>query len=204
MADDSIESRNPPRTTRRGKEPGDSAFEDVLSDHMDALYRTALQICRGTEADAEDLLQTTVLRAYRAFHDLRDRRSARAWLFTILIRTHRNRLRSRRHRPEVLVGDLEEGEFEAALQAWKPSPTPYENLVRERLRERLVAGLDTLAPPFREVVWLVDVEGFRQREAAAILEIPEGTVASRLFRARRSLRDFLSGAQKADLREAEA
>lgn len=159
---------------------------------MDALYRTALQICGGGEAEAEDLLQTTVLRAYRAFHDLRDPRSARAWLFTILLRTHRNWLRTRRRRPEVLAGDLEEQEFEMALQAWRPPPGPYDNLIRKRLREQLLAGLDSLASPLREVVWLVDVEGFRQREAAAILEIPEGTVASRLFRARRSLREILS------------
>lgn len=172
--------------------------------HLDALHRTALRLCGGREAEAEDLLQVAVVRAYRAFHDLRDQGAARSWLFTILVRTHRNRLRARRRRREILAGDLDEAAFEAALASWRPSPSPERTFGRRRLRERLEAALDSLAPLFREVVWLVDVEGYRQREAAEILDVPEGTVASRLFRARRRLRERLSEGTGTERHEEEA
>lgn len=168
------------------------AFEKLLTEHLDALYRTALQLCGGHENDAEDLLQETALRAFEGFEHLRDLEAGRSWLFTILTRTYLNRRRAARRRAEVLTGDLDERAFEAALQAWTPSRTPEDVRAEHRLRERFAAELHAMAPPLRAVVWLVDVEGFRQWQVAEMLGIPEGTVASRLYRARRRLRDALS------------
>jgi RNA polymerase sigma-70 factor, ECF subfamily len=91
----------------------------------------------------------------------------------------------------MLATDLDTAAFEEALAAWTPSRTPEELVAEWQLRDRLAALLDTMDERLRAVVWLIDVEGFHQREVASMLELPEGTVASRLFRARRWLRDAL-------------
>jgi RNA polymerase sigma-70 factor (ECF subfamily) len=166
-------------------------FEEVLSEHLDALYRTALRLCGGRRADAEDLLQDAMLRAFGRFNELRERDAARVWLFTILTRTNLNRLRAQRRRAEMFASDLEEHEFEDALATWQSAEAPDEKTDLVLTRERLAAALDALDEDLQAVVWLTDVEGFRQREVAEMLGIPEGTVASRLFRARRSLRQAL-------------
>ena len=170
------------------------AFEELLSAHLDALYRTALHLCGGRRADAEDLLQDAMLRAFDGFGELRDPAAGRSWLFTILVRTNLNRIRSARRRAEIMAADLDDQAFEDALAAWTPSKSPADEANDAQLRERIVSALDTLDAQLRPVVWLVDVEGFQQREVAEMLSIPEGTVASRLFRARRILRDALQQA----------
>jgi RNA polymerase sigma-70 factor, ECF subfamily len=167
------------------------AFEEILSDHLDALFRHAMRLNRNHAADAEDLLQDAVLRAFRKRSDLREVDSARAWLFTILTRTHLNRARSAVRRGETLVEDLADGEFVRALGEWNPQALPDENTDRTLLRQVLRKALEALDPELRVVVLLADVEGFRQKDVAAMLELPEGTVASRLFRARRELRKSL-------------
>jgi RNA polymerase sigma-70 factor (ECF subfamily) len=163
----------------------------VFSEHLDALFRTALRLCRGHEADAEDLLQDAALRAFEGYDRLRELSAARSWLFTILHRAHLNRVRSARRRPETVSSDLEESAFESALAEWKPLPSPAEALEAAQLGHRLTRALDDLGAELRAVVLLVDIEGFTQREVAGMLEVPEGTVASRLFRARRQLRTAL-------------
>ncbi len=163
----------------------------MLSEHLDELYACALRFCAGRTADAEDLLQDAVYRAFQHFDDLRDSTAARAWLFTILTRTNLNRLRARMRRAETLATDLDEHAFEEALASWQPSDGPEQYADDALTRERVAAALDTLDDDLRAVVWLSDVEDFRQREVAEMLGIPEGTVASRLFRARRALRSAL-------------
>ena len=158
---------------------------------MDALFRTAVRLCRGNEADAEDLLQDSGLRAFTSFDQLRDPSAARAWLFTILTRTHLNRVRSAGRRAEATSTDLDERAFEAALAEWVPMPSPAEEVERWQLGDQLARALDQLPAGLRAAVWLVDVEGFTQREAADMQEVPEGTIASRLFRGRRRLRAAL-------------
>ncbi|MFN2566950.1 MAG: RNA polymerase sigma factor [Gemmatimonadaceae bacterium] len=180
------------RVFRRPSRPSDPrAFEEVLSEHLDALYRTALRFCGGRRADAEDLLQDAMLRAFGRFSELRERDAAKVWLFTVLTRTNLNRLRAQRRRAETFASDLEEYEFEDALASWRSAEAPDEQADLALTRERLAAALDELDEHLRPVVWLTDVEGFRQREVAEMLGIPEGTVASRLFRARRNLREAL-------------
>jgi RNA polymerase sigma-70 factor (ECF subfamily) len=175
--------------SRQPREP--RAFEELLSEHLDALYRNALRLCGGRKADAEDLLQDAVLRAFQGYGELRNLAAGRAWLFTILVRTNLNRIRSSRRRAEMLASDLDERQFEDALASWQSVEALDERVDAVLTRERLAAALDALDEQLRPVVWLSDVEGFRQREVAEMLGIPEGTVASRLFRARRSLREVL-------------
>jgi RNA polymerase sigma-70 factor (ECF subfamily) len=164
------------------------AFEEVFAEQLDSLFRTALRLCRGNGADAEDLLQDTALRAFTSFHQLRDPSAARAWLFTILSRTHLNRVRSAGRRAEASSTDLDESAFEAALMEWSPLRSPAEEVEHRQLGEQLTHALDQLPAELRSAVWLVDVEGFTQREAAGMQDVPEGTISSRLFRGRQQLR----------------
>lgn len=122
---------------------------------------------------------------------MRDLAAARAWLFTILTRTHLNRVRSAGRRAEATSTDLDESAFEAALAEWVPMRSPAEEVERWQLGEQLARALDELPAELRGAVWLVDVEGFSQREAANMQDVPEGTIASRLFRGRRQLRTAL-------------
>jgi RNA polymerase sigma-70 factor (ECF subfamily) len=177
--------------TRLGSRPASRAFEEVLAEHLDALFRTAVRLCRGHEADAEDLLQDAALRAFTNYGQLRDPSAARSWLFTILTRTHLNRLRATRRRAETTSTDLDESAFEAVLAEWAPLRSPAEEVETRQLGEQLTRALDALPPELRGAIWLVDVEGFTQREAADMHQVPEGTIASRLFRARRELRTAL-------------
>ncbi|MEO7136473.1 MAG: sigma-70 family RNA polymerase sigma factor [Gemmatimonadales bacterium] len=181
------------RTMRVDSRPSaDRAFEELLSQHLDALYGTALHLCDGRQADAEDLLQDATLRAFEGFESLRDEAAGKSWLFTILVRTHLNLVRSRKRRRETMASDLDEAGFEDALAAWTTVPTPEQVTGDKELRERIAAAFDALDPQLRAVAHMVDLEGFTQREVASMLDIPEGTVASRLFRARRVLRDQLA------------
>jgi RNA polymerase sigma-70 factor, ECF subfamily len=168
------------------------AFEELLAANLDALYRTALRLCDGRSADAEDLLQDAMLRAFEKRGSLRDPSAGRAWLFTTLVRTNLNRVRSTRRRAETLTTDFDDRQFEAALSEWSNEDPPEEWLDRLQSREEVRNAVQALDPELRTVVALADMEGFTQRETAAMLEIPEGTVASRLFRARRALRAQLA------------
>ncbi len=172
----------------RGGAPGHRAFEELLAANLDSLYRTALRLCRGRTEEAEDLLQDSVLRAFAKRRDLRDPAAGRSWLFTTLVRTHLNRVRSDRRRYETLESDCADQQFEAALAGWNPSEMPEDRLDREATQAAVRSAIDGLDPLLREVLMLTDVEGFSHRETATMLEIPEGTVASRLFRARAAFR----------------
>jgi RNA polymerase sigma factor (sigma-70 family) len=86
---------------------------------------------------------------------------------------------------------LDENAFETALAEWGAMHSPAEEVERWQLGEQLARALDELPDELRAAVWLVDVEGFTQREAAGMQDVPEGTIASRLFRGRRKLRDAL-------------
>lgn len=168
-------------------------FEEILSEHLDALYRTALHLSGGRRADAEDLLQDAMLRALRGVHGLRDPAASRAWLFTILSRTYLDRMRAAQRRAEVLSSELDEHVFEQALEDWDESVVvPDALLARRQVRDDLLSAVNHMTPSLQVVLWLVDVEGFRQREVAAMLDIATGTVASRLYRARVALRDALA------------
>lgn len=177
---------------RADRQPPPKAFEELVTENLDALYRTALRLAAGRNADAEDLLQDAMLRAFEHFHQLQDASAGRSWLFSILVRTNLNRVRTAARRNEWLNADLTEGAFETALSEWTPQAAPDELLQRRESSERVGRALDELHPDLRSAVLLTDVEGFSHRETARMLGIPEGTVASRLFRARMELRRTLT------------
>jgi RNA polymerase sigma-70 factor (ECF subfamily) len=164
-----------------------SSFETEGLALLDSLYRTALRLTRQP-ADAEDLVQETYLKAFRSADRFEPGTNLRAWLFTILHNTARNRARDRAR--ETITVDSEAVE-RAEVSSVTPAETPETLLLRDTLAPDLQAAVDALPEAFREAVWLRDVEEFSYAEIALMLSIPVGTVMSRISRGRRLLFDRL-------------
>src|SRR5215510_13128907 len=163
------------------------AFEAEALASLDSLYRAALRLTRNA-ADAEDLVQETYLKAFRAADRFEPGTNLRAWLFTILHNTARNRARDRAR--EGLTVDSEAVDQAADGASYglsMPVATPEALLMKETLTPELQAAVDELPEAFRQAVWLRDVEEFSYAEIAEMLNIPVGTVMSRISRGRRML-----------------
>ena len=174
------------------------SFEDAVLSHADALYRTALRVTRNP-AEAEDLVQDTYLKAFRSEGRFEPGSNLRAWLFTILMNTWRNRRRDGLRDPVTVAGD----DVESAEAAPALGGSPEELLLRATLGTDLQAALDGMPDAFREAVWLRDVDEFTYAEIAAMLDVPIGTVMSRISRGRRQLFQTLTAGGDR-VREAEA
>lgn len=168
-----------------------AAFETDALASVDSLYRTALRLTR-VPADAEDLVQDTYLKAFRAADSFQPGTNLRAWLFTILHNTARNRLRDRARDAVSADSDtVDQAPDGPSYGHAAPPPTPESLLLTDTLAPELQAAIDDLPPAFRQAVWLRDVEEFSYAEIAAMLNIPAGTVMSRISRGRRMLFDRL-------------
>jgi RNA polymerase sigma-70 factor (ECF subfamily) len=168
-------------------------FEAEALRHLDALYRTALRMTRS-EADAEDLVQETYIRAFRFRDQFTLGTNMKAWLFRILTNTFINTYRRKASQPEVT--DLE-GVDEFSLyrrmaddRAASSSPDPEAELLKGVVDTEVTDALEELPEKFRTTV-LLDVEGFSYKEIAEMLGIPIGTVMSRLHRGRKFLQKRL-------------
>ena len=168
-------------------------FEAEALRHLDALYRTALRMTRS-EADAEDLVQETYIRAFRFRDQFTLGTNMKAWLFRILTNTFINTYRRKASQPEVT--DLE-GVDEFSLyrrmaddRAASSSPDPETELLKRVVDTEVTDALEELPEKFRTTV-LLDVEGFSYKEIAEMLGIPIGTVMSRLHRGRKFLQKRL-------------
>jgi RNA polymerase sigma-70 factor (ECF subfamily) len=167
-----------------------AAFEAEALASIDSLYRTALRLTR-VPADAEDLVQDTYLKAFRSADQFQAGTNLRAWLFTILHNTARNRVRDRAREALTVDTDVAERAADARPLAQGPAETPESLLLREALTPELQDAIDELPSAFREAVWLRDVEEFSYAEIAAMIDVPAGTVMSRISRGRRMLFDKL-------------
>jgi RNA polymerase sigma-70 factor, ECF subfamily len=167
-----------------------AAFEAEALASIDSLYRTALRLTRSP-ADAEDLVQDTYLKAFRAADTFEPGTNLRAWLFTILHNTARNRARDRARDNVTIDSETVEQAADLLTSGGDADATPEALLMRETLTPELQAAIDALPEAFREAVWLRDVEEFSYAEIAAMLHIPAGTVMSRISRGRRMLFDRL-------------
>lgn len=168
-----------------------AAFEAEALASVDSLYRTALRLTR-VPADAEDLVQETYLKAFRAADRFEPGTNLRAWLFTILHNTARNRARDRAR--EGVTVDSETVDQAADAPSYgltRRIETPEALLLKDSLTPELQAAVDELPDAFRQAVWLRDVEEFSYAEIAKMLNIPVGTVMSRISRGRRMLFDRL-------------
>ena len=168
-------------------------FSALLDDHGDALYGYCLHLARHA-ADAEDLLQETLLHAMRAHHGLRDPSRARPWLFTIATNAWRDRQRALSRRPATVPLDPErmDEDFSLFTTVAIEDPFPYsDELHLDFLRlfgdEDLRAVFGKISQPYRLPLILTTVHGFSCKESAAILRIPLGTLLSRLHRGRKQL-----------------
>lgn len=171
-------------------------FEKEALVHLDALYRTARRLT-GHREEAEELVQETFLKAYRAFDRYEPGTNARAWLFRILRNTFLNRYERRKRE----AGAVPLEAVEPVLGADDPdlglSPDTYDGMLGRVLEDDVRNALMALPEAYRTVVVLADMEGLAYREIAEIVEIPVGTVMSRLFRGRRALRrDLVNAARR--------
>ncbi len=163
--------------------PRKASFEQEAVPHLDTLFRTALRMS-GDRSRAEDAVQETYLRAWRSFGTYKPDTNCRAWLFKILLNVLRKTAEKKQRDP---LAAAEEIEGSSKVIALFPS-TAEEGSDRQDI----LAAVDHLAPEFRQVLWLVVVEGFAYKETAQMLDIPIGTVMSRLHRARREIRRLLT------------
>jgi RNA polymerase sigma-70 factor (ECF subfamily) len=167
--------------------PDREGFEREALVHLDAVYRTALRLS-GSPADAEDLVQETMLKAVRAWHQFERGTNAKAWLLTILRNTYINQIRAARHRAATVdVTAVEAFTVFRDVQDADPEGTFFASIVDHEV----VRAIDALPPEFREVVILSDAEGLSYAEIAGVIGAPVGTVKSRLFRARQLLQQRL-------------
>jgi RNA polymerase sigma-70 factor (ECF subfamily) len=165
----------------RGPDSRDAFETDALS-HLDNLYGAALRLARNAD-QAQDLVQETYLKAFRAAHRFEAGTNLKAWLFTILHNTWRNTIRDRGRDPVEVDSEV----VERAADAGPRSESPEQAMLRQTLDKGLREALDGLPPAFRQAVWLRDVEEFSYAEIARMLEVPIGTVMSRISRGRRLL-----------------
>jgi RNA polymerase sigma-70 factor (ECF subfamily) len=171
-----------------------ATFAEQAMPFMDGLYSAGLRMTRNP-SDAEDLVQETYLKAYRAFHTFQEGTNLKAWLYRILTNTYINQYRAKKRRPDET--DLEEvedlylyrrlGGLEGATAGRSAEEELLEHLTSEEVKE----AIESLPEQFRMAVLLADVEGFAYKEIAEILDIPIGTVMSRLHRGRKAMQKQL-------------
>jgi RNA polymerase sigma-70 factor (ECF subfamily) len=166
-------------------------IETELLVHLDALFNFAMHLTRFDAEESDDLVQEAYLKACRSISQYRQGTNAKAWLFTILKNTFINRYRERQRMPGS--EDLEKVFFTGNEEKDGPQKVVdlRDELFNKALGDEVTAAIDALPPDFRTVIILCDMEEFSYEEIADLLEIPIGTVRSRLNRARNLLKDKL-------------
>lgn len=169
------------RVSRGAENTAAERFDREAMPHLNDIYRTAARIL-GERTRAEDVAQEVFLRAWKSFDRFESGTNCRAWLFKILFHCV-NHERRKSFRFPLLK------EAEEFMEANLPAP---ESIPEEISDAQILSALDAIPLEFRSVVLLVDVEEFAYKEAAGILEVPVGTVMSRLSRGRKLLREKLA------------
>ena len=161
-------------------------FEAAAMPFVDALYNTAYRMTRNAE-DAEDLVQETYFKAYRYYDKFQEGTNFKAWLFKILKNTFINNYRKMQQAPPQSDFAEIEDAFESQLseEVTRHMKSPEDEVLEDVLDEDVQRALDILPPDYRMAVILADLEGFSYKEIAEILELPVGTVMSRLYRGRK-------------------
>lgn len=173
----------PPPPSPPAPEERRAGFEKEALVHLDALYRVALRLS-GNASDAEDLVQDTMLRAYRSWESYTPGTNAKGWLLTILRHLFINEYRRRSRHPETVdVDTIEPFALFQEVQEEDPQGAFFDRIVDDEV----LRAVDQLPEAFREAVTLSDVEGLSYEEVAKVLDVPVGTVKSRLYRGRRLL-----------------
>lgn len=169
-------------------------FEREVVPLRDVLYRRAFRLSRN-HADAEDLVQETMTRAYAGFRSFRPGTNVNAWLLRILTNTYINGYRKKRRQPVAYSTEHVPDHFLAeayARSAQMELRSAEERALNALPDDDVKAAMNALPRQFRQVVYYADVEGFRYKEIAAMMNIPRGTVMSQLRRGRQRLRKLLN------------
>lgn len=171
-------------------------FNDEIIPHLDALYNFALRLTSDPN-DSEDLVQDTVVKAYRFFSSYEKGTNAKAWLFRILKNSYINNYRKKSKKPQQVDYD-EVSTFYETVRAERTDTSDLEDkMFRELMDDDITGALEQLPEDFRTVVLLCDVEGFTYEEIANMLDVPIGTIRSRLHRGRNLLKaQLMEYAQK--------
>jgi RNA polymerase sigma-70 factor (ECF subfamily) len=171
-----------------------ATFADQAMEFMPSLYSAALRMTRKP-ADAEDLVQETYLKAFRGFGGFQEGTNLKAWLYRILTNTYINRYRSQQRRPdETNLDDIEDFYLYrrlGGLESARATRSAEDELLDLFTETEVKDAVEDLPEQFRIAVLLADVEGFSYKEIAEILDIPIGTVMSRLHRGRKGLQKRL-------------
>jgi RNA polymerase sigma-70 factor (ECF subfamily) len=171
-----------------------ATFADQAMEFMGSLYSAALRMTRNP-SDAEDLVQETYLKAYRGFGGYTQGTNLKAWLYRILTNTYINSYRSKKRRPEETeldeVEDLYLYRRLGGLEAVAASRSAEDELMDFFTDDEVKQAIEALPEQFRMAVLLADVEGFSYKEIAEMLDIPIGTVMSRLHRGRKAMQKAL-------------
>jgi len=172
------------------KQRKDRIFEKEFLPHMDALYNFGYHLCYNEE-DANDLVQETFMKAYRFIDSYQEGSNAKAWLFKILKNAFINEYRKKKKRPNRV-------DFEDIVSYHDSEDTSYvgsldlrEEIFQDMIGDEVMFALNSLPVDFRTVILLCDIEGFTYEEMSKIIDIPIGTVRSRLHRARNMIKEKL-------------
>lgn len=166
-------------------------FNAEMIPHMDALYNFAIRLSNDPN-DAEDLVQDTIVKAYRFFASYERGTNAKAWLFRILKNSYINNYRKQSKQPYQVDYDEISTYYESVRSERSDTTDMEEIMYRELLDDEVTSALNRLPEDFRTVVLLCDIEGFTYEEIANMLDVPIGTIRSRLHRGRNLLRTSLS------------
>lgn len=165
-------------------------FKNEILPHLDSLYNFALRLANDHN-DAEDLVQDTLVKAYRFFDSYEKGTYAKAWLFRILKNSFINRYRKTSKQPDQVDFD-EISAFYENIRSEQTDTTDFQEILfREQLDDEVSRALNKLPEDFRTVVLLCDIDGFTYEETANMLDVPIGTIRSRLHRGRSLLRSVL-------------
>lgn len=192
MGAQAAEAAKPGDTARGGSRATPVAFEESIGAHLDALYAYCLRLTEN-RSEAEDLIQETLLRAIRGYDAVRSPSSVRSWLFTIATNAWRDSHRARRRRPDTVpLKDGDDDAFSLFATVAIEDPFPYSDELHldflRLFRDEDMQEVFALVPPIHRLpLILTTVHGFACKEAAAILDIPLGTLLSRLHRGRKTL-----------------
>lgn len=169
-------------------------FETAAIPFLDSLYSMAYRLTRNTE-EAQDLVQETYLKAYKYYDKFEKGTNLKAWLFRILKNSFINNYRKKQSQPQQSAFEDIEESFESLVsdEAHHGAKDPEQAALENVLDEDVQAALDGLRDDYRMVIHLVDIEGFSYKEASEILDVPVGTVMSRLYRGRKLLEKALLG-----------
>jgi RNA polymerase sigma-70 factor (ECF subfamily) len=169
------------------KDALEERFETEALPLLPGMYSAAFRLTRNA-ADAEDLIQETFLRAYRAFHQFEPGTNLKAWLYRILTNTFINSYRKKQREPQTVSDEeLEDWYLYSKMTEEGMEPSAEAAVLESLPDEDVQEALSSLPEQFRMAVLLADVEGFSYKEIAEIMGVPIGTVMSRLHRGRKAL-----------------